>query len=60
MIAEPLLIRRPLLVIDGAPVVGFDAAQLNADFNLQLPLNDEDLESCPRDPVHEQGCEVTR
>ena len=58
MIAEPLLIRRPLMIIDGTPVVGFDAKQLNTDFALGLETGDEDLESCPRDPQHEKGCEV--
>ena len=58
MIAEPLLIRRPLMIIDGTAVVGFDAQQLNADFSLGLETGDGDLESCPRDPQHEKGCEV--
>ncbi len=58
MMAEPLLIRRPLMFVDGVPVVSFDARQLNGDFDLQLPLDDEDMESCPHDPEHENGCEV--
>ena len=59
MIAEPLLIRRPLMIIDGDFVVGFDAKQLNARFSLGLDRGDEDLENCPRKPEHEHGCEVT-
>ncbi len=58
MLAEPLLIRRPLMVINGTPVVGFDAKQLNTDFDLGLETDDEDLENCPRAPQHEKGCEV--
>ena len=58
MIAEPLLIRRPLMIIDGTPIVGFDAAQLNKRFALGLGTEEKDLESCPRNPEHEQGCEV--
>ena len=58
MMSQPLLIRRPLMIIDGAHVVGFDAKQLNAGFDLGLETEDEDMESCPRDPEHEKGCEV--
>jgi len=29
MVKEPRLIKRPLIVIDGKPVVGFDKTQLN-------------------------------
>ena len=59
MIAEPLLIRRPLMIVDGEYLVGFDASKLNARFSLGLETEDEDLESCPRKPEHETGCEVT-
>ena len=58
MIAEPLLIRRPLMIIDGSPVVGFDAQQINDRFLLGLETEKEDLESCPRGDEHKQGCEV--
>lgn len=58
MIAEPLLIRRPLMIIDGTPVVGFDAGLLNGKYALGLDSGEEELESCPRNPEHEQGCEV--
>jgi nitrogenase-associated protein len=59
LINTPLLIRRPLLVIDGEAVVGFDVAQLNQRFSLGLPAADEDLEGCPRKHEQQQGCEVT-
>lgn len=59
MISEPLLIRRPLMIVDGEYLVGFDASKLNARFSLGLETEDEDLESCPRIPEHETGCEVT-
>jgi len=42
MVADPLLIRRPLMVVDGVPMVGFDAVRLG----LEAPK--EDLEACPR------------
>lgn len=58
MIAEPLLIRRPLMIIDGIPVVGFDVPKLNAQFALGLETEEGDVESCPKKPEHEQGCEV--
>ncbi|MBI3536035.1 MAG: hypothetical protein HY070_00500 [Chloroflexi bacterium] len=29
MVREPRLIRRPLIVLDGKPVIGFDRAKLN-------------------------------
>ncbi len=59
MIAEPLLIRRPLMIIDGSPVVGFDAEKLNIRFGLGLPCAEDDLESCPKTSEHKQGCEVS-
>lgn len=60
IIAEPLLIRRPLMVIDGQPVVGFDAAALNHQFSLGLDDGERDLESCPKKTDHEEMCEVSR
>lgn len=59
LINTPLLIRRPLMVIDGEAVVGFDVAELNHRFALGLRDDEEDLEGCPRMPDHQQGCEVT-
>lgn len=47
MLADPLLIRRPLMEVDGERRVGFDAAAVDAWIGLQSPaLNDEDLERC--------------
>jgi nitrogenase-associated protein len=59
LIKTPLLIRRPLLVIDGEAVVGFDVAQLNQRFSLGLSADDEGLDGCPRKSEPHQGCEVT-
>lgn len=58
MASDPILIRRPLMLIDGTPVVGFDAASLDMDFTLGLESDGADLESCPQNPEHEVGCEV--
>lgn len=47
MLAEPLLIRRPLMEVGGDRRVGFDAAAVDAWIGLQSPaLGGEDLESC--------------
>jgi nitrogenase-associated protein len=42
----PLLIRRPLLEVDGERRVGFDAAAIDAWIGLCTELSDEDLEAC--------------
>lgn len=58
MLADPLLIRRPLMEVDGERRVGFDAAAVDAWIGLQSPaLNDEDLESCRKGHVA-QPCPV--
>ncbi len=43
---HPLLIRRPLLEVDGERRVGFDAAVIDAWIGLGTELPDEDLEAC--------------
>ncbi len=43
---HPLLIRRPLLEVDGERRVGFDAAAIDAWIGLGSELPDEDLEAC--------------
>lgn len=58
LINTPLLIRRPLMVIDGETVVGFDVARLNNRFALGLSEDEAELEACPRKVHHQQGCEV--
>ena len=49
MIADPLLIRRPLIQVKGDRQVGFDHQQINRWIGLNLTNNgQEDLENCPR------------
>ncbi|MBI5937337.1 MAG: hypothetical protein HY850_05760 [Betaproteobacteria bacterium] len=58
MLADPLLIRRPLMEVDGERRVGFDAAAVDAWIGLQSSaLNDENLESCRKGHVA-QPCPV--
>lgn len=49
MLAEPLLIRRPLLEADGRREVGFDAERIAAWLG---PLGDAGSEACPRTDNH--------
>ncbi|HZV55625.1 MAG TPA: ArsC/Spx/MgsR family protein [Rhodocyclaceae bacterium] len=42
----PLLIRRPLLEVDGERKVGFDAAAIDAWIGLGSTLPEDDLEAC--------------
>ncbi|MGK7960687.1 ArsC/Spx/MgsR family protein [Crocosphaera sp.] len=53
MMADPLLIRRPLIEVDGVYRVGFDPETIDAwiGLNPENPVT-EDLETCPRS--HEQ------
>jgi nitrogenase-associated protein len=46
MISDPLLIRRPLLEVDGRRLAGFDAEAVTAW--LEIDARDQGLESCPR------------
>lgn len=48
MIAEPLLIRRPLMEVDGECRVGFDEEAVNAWIGLNKARPDGDLEACPK------------
>jgi len=48
MLQEPLLIRRPLMLIDDAYFVGFDVDSLNLLIGLAPIKGSKDLESCPR------------
>ncbi|MEQ1528113.1 MAG: ArsC/Spx/MgsR family protein [Methylococcales bacterium] len=55
MIADPLLIRRPLMEVDGRKRAGFDSEQMQAWLGLQVEPTSADLESCPKQ--HQpQGC----
>jgi nitrogenase-associated protein len=46
MVADPLLIRRPLLEVDGRRRAGFDAGEVEAW--LEVDVGETDLESCPK------------
>jgi nitrogenase-associated protein len=46
MVADPLLIRRPLLEADGRRRAGFNAGEIEAW--LEVDVGSEDLESCPK------------
>lgn len=48
MLAEPLLIRRPLMDVDGALCVGFDAEAVNAWIGLNDAKPKGDIEACPK------------
>ena len=54
MVANPILIRRPLLAWQGKKWVGFDWQQLCQELPVTTPASsdlvsaDEDIESCPR------------
>lgn len=48
MLAEPLLIRRPLMEVDGELRVGFDADTVNAWIGLNDAKPKGDIEACPK------------
>lgn len=48
ILQDPLLIRRPLMLIEDDYYAGFDAGRLNALIGLAPIDGAEDLESCPR------------
>ncbi len=59
MLADPLLIRRPLMEVDGQRRVGFDQDAINAWIGLASKMNREarvDLETCPR--KQEAACDL--
>jgi nitrogenase-associated protein len=45
---DPLLIRRPLMEVDGRRCAGFDLIEIDAWIGLQSMLPKRDLETCPR------------
>lgn len=47
MVAEPLLIRRPLMEVDGVFCVGFDADAVRAWIGLNDAKPKGDIEACP-------------
>jgi nitrogenase-associated protein len=48
MLADPLLIRRPLMEVDGEQRVGFDQEAVERWIGLASKVAREDLETCPR------------
>jgi len=57
MLADPLLIRRPLMEVDGKYRVGFDPDAVEAWIGLKRAAAGQDLESCSR--RHEaEPCQV--
>ncbi|MDD5058866.1 MAG: hypothetical protein PHQ60_13435 [Sideroxydans sp.] len=48
MLAEPLLIRRPLMEVEGERMVGFDADAVRAWIGLNDAKPDGNLEACPK------------
>lgn len=48
MLADPLLIRRPLMEVDGQRRVGFDPVAVDRWIGLRSSAAGEDLETCPR------------
>jgi nitrogenase-associated protein len=55
MLADPLLIRRPLMEADGVLRAGFDADAVRAWIGLNEARPEGDLESCPKGH-HAQPC----
>jgi nitrogenase-associated protein len=48
MLADPLLIRRPLMEVDGELRVGFDPDAMNAWIGLNNAKPEGDIEACPK------------
>lgn len=55
MVADPILIRRPLLEVDGRRQAGFDADQIDAWLGLADKAVAPDLETCPKQHA-EKAC----
>lgn len=55
MVADPLLIRRPLLEVDGRRRAGFDPDQIEAWLSITVDPGAPDLETCPKQHSH-QAC----
>jgi len=57
LLAEPLLIRRPLMEVDGSRRVGFDEADIAAWIGLDAPAGAGPVgEGCPRDTTAHPPC----
>jgi hypothetical protein len=51
MLADPLLIKRPLLEIANVHIAGFDPQRLQAGMELARPEDAQDLQGCSRIPA---------
>lgn len=57
MLADPLLIRRPLMQVEDRCEVGFDPVKVDAWIGLQPnAATPKDLETCPRSAPAESSC----
>ncbi len=59
MLGDPLLIRRPLMEVDGERRVGFDATQVHQWIGLKSPALQADLETCPKSHAAQPCAEAT-
>lgn len=57
LLASPLLIRRPLLQLGSAHLVGFDLAALNALLPEQQQLREQGAEGCAREAHGHSACQ---
>jgi nitrogenase-associated protein len=57
MLADPMLIRRPLMEVDGVRRVGFDPDEVESWIGLKRAAAGQDLESCPKSHLDE-SCPV--
>jgi nitrogenase-associated protein len=55
MVAQPLLIRRPLMEVNEQRVCGFDQQQVDAWLGLAALASNKDLETCPKQ-AHAEAC----
>ena len=56
MLAEPLLIRRPLMQVGQQKMAGFDEQQVHRWIGLSGIYQQEDIESCPNQPQKKAPC----
>jgi nitrogenase-associated protein len=57
MVANPLLIRRPLLEVDGQRLAGFDPAIIASKLGLNVTNAGVELETCPSTHQHKSACQ---
>ncbi len=57
MVAQPLLIRRPLLEAEGQRCAGFEPEHIHAWLGLSADRSLPDMETCPNQQQHKQACQ---